>query len=77
MCIETLHTRLAANAEAVQYPIGIESRFNGIIDLINRKAYTYSADKSEGPTEIASPKNISRRSKRCALNSWKPSRLLI
>ncbi len=55
MCIETLHTRLAANAEAVQYPIGIESRFNGIIDLINRKAYTYSADKSEGPTEIAIP----------------------
>ena len=55
MCIETLHSRLAANAEAVQYPIGIESRFTGIIDLIERKAYTYSLDKSEGPVPIAIP----------------------
>lgn len=55
MCVETLHTRLAANAEAVQYPIGIESRFNGIIDLVERKAYTYSADKNEGPIPIAIP----------------------
>ncbi len=57
MCIDTLHSRLAANAEAVQYPIGIESRFNGIIDLINRKAYSYLADKSEGPVEIAIPED--------------------
>lgn len=55
MCIETLHSRLAANAEAVQYPIGIENRFTGIIDLIERKAYTYSLDKSEGPVPIAIP----------------------
>lgn len=61
MCIETLHTRLAANAEAVQYPIGIESRFNGIIDLIERKAYTYSADKNEGPAEIAIPEEYQEK----------------
>ncbi|MDD4154179.1 MAG: elongation factor G [Bacilli bacterium] len=61
MCIETLHSRLAANAEAVQYPIGIESRFNGIIDLIERKAYTYSTDKSETPLEIAIPEEYQEK----------------
>jgi len=61
MCIETLHSRLAANAEAVQYPIGIESRFNGIIDLIERKAYTYSTDKSEAPLEIAIPEEYQEK----------------
>ena len=61
MCIETLHSRLAANAEAVQYPIGIESRFNGIIDLIERKAYTYSTDKSEAPLEIAFPEEYQEK----------------
>ncbi|MDY0345170.1 MAG: elongation factor G [Bacilli bacterium] len=61
MCIETLHTRLAANAEAVQYPIGIESKFNGIVDLLDRKAYTYSIDKSEGPTEIAIPEDYLKK----------------
>ena len=38
MCVETLHSRLAANACAVQYPIGIESNFKGIIDIIKREA---------------------------------------
>ncbi len=44
MCIETLHSRLAANAAAVQYPIGAEQQFAGNIDLITMKAYTYSND---------------------------------
>jgi elongation factor G len=47
MCIETLHSRLAAIACAVQYPIGIENNFNGIIDIIERKAYHYDNDVSD------------------------------
>jgi elongation factor G len=38
MCIETLHSRLAANAEAIQYPIGLENNFKGIIDIIAQVA---------------------------------------
>jgi elongation factor G len=49
MCIETLHSRLAANAEAVQYPIGMESNFKGIIDVIKQIAYTYSDNRDEAP----------------------------
>jgi elongation factor G len=49
MCIETLHSRLAANAEAVQYPIGAESNFKGIVDIVKGVAFTYSDNKDEAP----------------------------
>ncbi|MEG2269885.1 MAG: elongation factor G [Bacilli bacterium] len=41
MSVRSLHERLAANAAAVQYPIGIESTLKGVIDIIERKAYVY------------------------------------
>ncbi len=56
MCIDTLHERLAANAEAVQYPIGRESQFKGVIDIIERKAWMYLQDK-EDPTEAEIPED--------------------
>ena len=45
MSIETLHTRLDANGYAVQYPVGLESDFKGIIDIIEKKTYIYNDDK--------------------------------
>ena len=36
MCVASLHERLAANAAAVQYPIGSESSLRGVIDIIER-----------------------------------------
>ena len=57
MCVNSLHERLAANAEAVQYPIGRESQFNGVIDIIERKAWMYSSDKNEAPTEAPIPED--------------------
>lgn len=42
--VQTLHKRLAANAHAIQMPIGSEDQFNGIIDLIEMKAYFYHSD---------------------------------
>ena len=45
MSIETLHTRLEANGYAVQYPVGLESEFKGIIDIIEKKTYIYNDDK--------------------------------
>ncbi|MEG1222429.1 MAG: elongation factor G [Bacilli bacterium] len=41
MSVRSLHERLAANAAAVQYPIGIESSLKGVVDIIERKAYVY------------------------------------
>jgi len=55
MCIETLHSRLAANAEAIQYPIGLENNFKGIIDIIEQKAWMYTDNKDDAPTEGAIP----------------------
>lgn len=37
----TLKDRLGANAHPVQFPIGAEDNFEGIIDLIDMKAYYY------------------------------------
>ena len=45
MSIETLHTRLGAAGYAVQYPVGTESNFKGIIDIIDKKTYIYNDDK--------------------------------
>ena len=42
--VGTLKDRLGANAHPVQYPIGAEDDFNGIIDLVEMKAYFYEDD---------------------------------
>ena len=64
MCIETLHSRLAANAEAIQYPIGLESNFKGIIDLIEQKAWMYSDNKDEAPKEAPIPEEYKDKVKK-------------
>lgn len=55
MSVNSLHDRLAANACAVQYPLGIESTLKGCIDLVTMKAYEYGSDVNEAPHEIAIP----------------------
>ncbi|MGV3487022.1 MAG: elongation factor G [Tuberibacillus sp.] len=40
----TLHERLGANAHPIQLPIGAEDHFEGIIDLVEMKAYFYEDD---------------------------------
>ena len=50
MCVASLHERLAANAAAIQCPIGKESNFKGCIDVIERKSYVYGDDKNDAPT---------------------------
>ena len=41
MSLESIKERLGANAVALQLPIGIESGFKGVVDLMEMKAITY------------------------------------
>ncbi|MGL4589637.1 MAG: elongation factor G [Mycoplasmatales bacterium] len=45
--LKTLEDRLAADAHAIQLPIGAESDFNAIIDLVEMKAHFYNDDLGE------------------------------
>ena len=56
---ESLHKRLGANAHAIQYPIGAESDFRGIVDLVTMKAFLYKeGNPDEEGTEIEIPAEI-------------------
>ena len=46
--LESIHTRLSKNALPIHLPIGFEKDINGVIDLVEMKAYTYNdyTDKS-------------------------------
>jgi len=39
--LESIHNRLTKNAYPVQIPIGFEKDINGVVDLVQMKAYTY------------------------------------
>ena len=56
---DSLNKRLGANAHAIQLPIGAESEFKGIVDLVTMKAYQYTdGDVNENATEIAIPEYL-------------------
>ncbi len=48
---DTLRDRLGANAVPVQLPIGAEDEFEGIVDLVEMKAYFYEGDFAMDPEE--------------------------
>lgn len=56
--LKTIKDRLGANAAAIQLPIGAESEFNGIIDLVARKAYQYDGKEQEEAVEIEIPTDM-------------------
>ncbi len=44
MCVDQIHSRLGSNPVAVQWPIGAEDAFRGLIDLVRMQAYHYLDD---------------------------------
>lgn len=58
MSVETLGSKLGAMAAPIQYPIGAEEAFTGIIDLVEMKAYQYDGEAQEEPTEIEIPAEL-------------------
>ena len=49
--MDTLRHRLAANPVAIQLPLGSESSFRGVLDLMNCKAFVYSSGENTPPEE--------------------------
>ena len=45
--VEEIHDKLGANAVPVCLPIGAEDKFEGIVDLISKKAYYYDSESRE------------------------------
>ncbi len=44
LVLDSMEERLAANAVPIQWPMGREENFKGLIDLVELKAYTYMDD---------------------------------
>lgn len=56
--LKTIEDRLGVNAKPIQWPIGAESEFDGIIDLVEMKAYKYDKKPEENTTEIEIPEEL-------------------
>ncbi len=53
--VKDMRERLQANAVAIQLPIGAESDFVGVIDIIERVAYVYKDDLGKDPEKVEVP----------------------
>ncbi|MDD2469763.1 MAG: elongation factor G [Bacilli bacterium] len=57
-CLKSIDKRFGVNAKPIEWPIGAENDFNGIIDIVNLKAYTYDGKPEENTVEIDIPNEL-------------------
>ena len=62
--VDMLHDRLKTNAVPIQLPIGSESDFKGIIDLVEMKAYVYYDDLGKDIREEPIPEDMLEKAKK-------------
>lgn len=58
MCLEQIRTRLGANPVAIQYPIGAEDQFKGMVDLIEMQAIIYTDDLGKTSDAVDIPEDL-------------------
>ena len=56
--IETIRQRLGANPIAMQFPIGSESSFKGVVDLLTERALIWDDDQAREPRETDIPQDL-------------------
>ncbi|MFC1638999.1 elongation factor G [Patescibacteria group bacterium] len=56
--LKTIHERLTTNAHPLQLPIGAESDFTGIVDLLQMKAFIYKDDMGKEIEEAEVPDDL-------------------
>ena len=54
----TIDSRLGVNAKPIEWPIGAESEFHGVIDLVTMKAYEFDGKQEEDAKEIEIPADL-------------------
>ncbi len=59
--LDSIHNRLATNAEPIVLPIGGEDHFTGYVDLVTMKAYKYDGSKEQNLEEIAIPDDMTSK----------------
>ena len=56
--LKTIDNRLGVNAKPIEWPIGAETDFRGVIDLVTMKAYEYDGKQEEDAKEIPIPADL-------------------
>ncbi|MBQ4163603.1 MAG: elongation factor G [Turicibacter sp.] len=56
--LKTIDSRLGVNAKPIEWPIGAENEFRGVIDLVTMKAYEYDGKPEEDAKEIEIPADL-------------------
>ncbi|MCK9186990.1 MAG: elongation factor G [Candidatus Colwellbacteria bacterium] len=56
--LDSIKKRLTQNAVGIQMPIGAESGFEGIIDLLEMKAYRFEGERGEVVVEMPIPEEL-------------------
>ncbi len=56
--IAAIRSRLGVKCASVTMPIGVEDKLEGIIDIIERKAFDFGGHSGERVTEIRVPENL-------------------
>jgi len=61
MSFDSIKDRLSSNACAVQLPIGQESSFSGVVDLIKQKAYRFEGENGMNIIEFEIPEDMKEK----------------
>ena len=56
--LKTIDDRLGVNAKPIEWPIGSENEFDGVIDLVTMKAYHFDGKQEEDYVEIEIPAEL-------------------
>ena len=56
--LKTIKDRLGVDTKPIEWPIGAENDFNGVIDLVTMKAYQYDGGEHEDAKEIEIPEDL-------------------
>jgi len=61
MSLDSIRTRLTDKAVAIQLPVGQESSFSGIIDIIKKKAYKFEGNMGMDVSEMDIPEDMKEK----------------